>query len=497
MKIMKYYFLLFFNFCLSNLFAQIDSKIVNIPTENYSYLPLKYAFEEGENYYFQTLRLSKIMRIEQLKVNRTGIVAYNKDLKEIKNFELKGSYDGENVLEVFFSKGKIYLIGVAELKKEKLVQLYIYDNNGTLIEKKLILTTEKDNSIEFISSTDSSKVAVVAEIDKNDKKENAKIQACILDKTGAILWNEIMDLKVNSEKSTIAKVALANNGDLYTILRSFPVTNKFNFSLSIFNASKAVTIRLQPQEYIGNLGMFETNGGFYLTGFNLNRKRDVYETKFLVKIDLFAESINIPNLPFTSDILQPLISNKFFKEKVGWENLEFQHGWQNKQGQTIIVFEKTIFTSMNSGNESMNMRSVTFNNVDYKEYYLFTYNKDGNLKSINVCPKELRKTAEVFFIPKASFVYDDELYVVYNEIDKNVNIKQFSEFKAYGKTLPILRKFGSDGSIKDIVLNNKSGQYVMPQSLHLGEDGKLIFVSCDGNIYRGKDINIGIIGLKK
>jgi hypothetical protein len=243
--------------------------------------------------------------------------------------------------------------------------------------------------------------------------------------------------------------------------------------------------------------MFETKKGFYLTGFNLDIKKDKFQSPFVVKLDNKEEKIEIPNDAISPELLEPLISSKYFKEKDGWHDLNLQHGWQNSNGEYNIVFEKVNFTEMNSSNPNMIRSILTMRNVEFKEYYFLTFDENHKLKSINVCPKDIRKLAEVFFVPKTSFLYNDEMYIVYNEVEKNLNITPLSKFHSYGTTVPILRKFSSDGKIKDIVLNKTKDQYILPNSGSFKKNGTFIFATCDSGIYRSKDLKIGILNFKQ
>jgi hypothetical protein len=235
---MKYFLNILLSFCLSSLSAQNDIKIVDVGNDNYSYLPIKYAFENDGYQYFQTLILSKIMQIERLRVDRTGFVAFDKDLKVVKNFNFKSNNNKEEVLETFFSQGKIHLISVGEIKKEKIVTHLTYTNDGKPDGENKILTTDKKNEIEFAFSADSSKMVVYTILDDDSKKSNCKIQACVLDRNGNVLWQEILDLKASSDINNIKSLGIANNGSIYAVVVNFPSSKVSNFFFTYLKSNQ-------------------------------------------------------------------------------------------------------------------------------------------------------------------------------------------------------------------------------------------------------------------
>ncbi len=489
---MKLYFLMFFVSFSSFLFGQSDIKVADVANTKYAFLPFKYGFELDGNHYFQTMKLSTIMVHESLTSDDIGIIAFNKDLKEVKKIQLGDKKNRYIVLESFFYQGNIYILGFRKVKDERVVSLYIYDSDGKLKEEKQVLKTDKDNTIEVLASADSSKIAVFTKLDEDSKKSDCKMEACVLNRTGSVLWSDTIALKSNSNDFGFHLVALDNKGSLYTIMVNYLKDDKYNFFMHILNSAKSNKIQLLAQEFIGMLGMYEAKTGFYLTGFNLNIKKDIFQSHFIVKIDEQATKITIPNNPIPLSILEPLIKSKYYKEKNGWPSLKLQHGWHNANGELNIVYEKTEVENLNA---SMNYKTpLMFRKIEFKDYYFFAYNTDGTLKSINVSPKDVRKNAEETLIPKSNFVFENNLYMVYNEVEKNINIAPFGDYKSIGTTVPILRKFSPDGTIKDIILsNNLKDRFVMPNTARITADGNFIFISTDSPIYRAKDVKIGLM----
>ena len=120
---MKYCLLFLLSFSVFYSYSQKVIKIVDVTNPKYSTLPLKYAFELDGNYYFQTFRVSKVMFLDVWRTERLGMAVYDKDLKEINNFELTGTTEKQEVLETFFSNGKIFLLELSKSKKEKFIKL--------------------------------------------------------------------------------------------------------------------------------------------------------------------------------------------------------------------------------------------------------------------------------------------------------------------------------------------------------------------------------------
>lgn len=487
---MKIKFTLLFLAITLSLFSQKDIKLVDMPSIGLGLIPHKYCFEHEGNYYFQYLIISDKIQFGELQAQGTGIIAFNNELKEIKRYELKGNKTKEKILSTFFSNATTYVL--TSHKEEKLLRIYLYsyDTNGNRISEKEVFKTDWENKIKIYNSADSSKIALTVETDPNNKKEACKIEACVIDQNGTILWNKAYDFALNSKEHDYKLVSVDNKGILYVFTDKKLEDKRRKYSLYILDGNATKTIDIQNREILGMLATYETKDGFYLTGWNQKIKEDEFRSPFLLKISPNDTSIDIPFDVIDPAFLKPLIDNEFYYEKYGWSNMmNLVHGWDNEKGEHKVAFQLKYVSHSQGG-------SITYKNFNFQNIYVFTFSQAWKLIDIKFCPIHVIKESSELTEPLYSLVFKDNLYMVYYEKENNINLSSLAKYKNKGDDIAVIRKFSADGSIQDIRLTKDlKKQYPFANVTAFTKNRDIIFFSGEYGAFAGKNYKMGKFNL--
>ncbi|MCC6844597.1 MAG: hypothetical protein IT264_16055 [Saprospiraceae bacterium] len=474
---------------LSFSYSQIDFKTVDVDKISKSFIIDKFLGYKDGIYYFQYLIIKNIVQFDRKKTQGLGVVMFDKDLKEIRRFEVSGKEKKENLIATYFKDGKLHLIASYDNKENKIINHYSFDNSGNRIGAIELLVTDEDSNIDVDFSLDSSKILIVNKFDPNTKNENCKLDACVIDKDGNLQWKKSSSLG-NSKEFDFKAFKINNEGNLYVIMQALSKNDAYSYNLFNLNKNGSHTTKLVTSGYIGIVKMYETEDGCYLTGFNYNLKKGIHVNPFLVRINDKKTELIVPNESINEDYLAPLIKNKFYKDKDGWsEYTSLVHAWKNDKSEHRIVWEASYLSIEKVG-------GIQYKYNECKHYFMFIYDANETLKDIKICPKELATDADYFIYPVQSFVQNDIMYAVFNEQENNINLTSIDKWKNKGDQIPILRRFKPDGSIKDIKLNkNLNNQGVIPNASGLTSEGNLIFYFGEFKFLKIKDFKIGLINI--
>ena len=211
---------------------------------------------------------------------------------------------------------------------------------------------------------------------------------------------------------------------------------------------------------------------------------------FILKIDLLTIKITSTDIkPFSNDLvnlvknIKVIQSNNQQTDKMnvtlkGYSDKEILF---NDYGDFYYIFEQT---SKNLGSFDQSISPYYF----YKNALIITFDKMGNLKWTAFLPK-YQQSSIYSAISFGSFIYNNELYIMYNDNPKNLIMESTNVHIAQGHSTFsfVSLKFDKDGKMeKETILpaSNKSHSIcVEPQSLKLfGDD--VILIAKEGENYK-------------
>jgi hypothetical protein len=477
------------------LISQVTDKVAPVQDINSDFIPYRLAFEsEGVAYFFYRIKIDKI-QVNWQEANGVGIVAYDKNLKEIFRKDL--TEKNKSVVAEYYSS-KDEKINVIISKKEndkKNLKFVSFNKKGEVIFEKLLKSYDDDDSpVNIRVSQDKSKIAIISANFDKPKKQNFAADVLVVNTSGDKLWSKIIDYRINDEKHEINEISLDNEGNILTLIVNNINKETTRQFLTINGQSSSSKISLNSNYYLDKTNTFELDNKIYTTGYLFDKKKKLYVTPFAMKFDKTATSVDVPNLPLSEPIKKSLIDKYYYSEKklLGEKinAVKLNHYLINQKGELIIVYE-----------EQFNFME-RINGLGYRYHYMneveiLKFGKNDELLSWHVIPKETLSDADMFIYPTRTMIINEALYILYNEYERNINLKSFDQFKAKGDQLGIIRKYDLNSSeMKDVKITQPDSKSILiPSATGFSNGNFYYFLTNEMVLFKFKGTKIGRISI--
>jgi hypothetical protein len=492
---LKYPFLILFLISSFKLISQVTDKVAPVQDINSDFIPYRLAFEsEGVVYFFYQIKIAKIQANWQ-EANGVGIVAYDKNLKEIFRKDL--TEDNKNVVaEYYFTKNE--KINVLISKKEndkKNLKFVSFNKKGEVVFEKLLKSYDDDDSpVNIRVSPDKSKIAIFSANFDKPKKQNFAADVLVVNSSGDKLWSKVIDYRINDEKHEVNEVSLDNDGNILTLITDNINKETTRQFLTINGQSSSSKVNLNSSYYLDKTNIIDLDNKIYITGYLVDKKKKLYVTPFAVKFEKTSTSVDVPILPLSEPIKKSLIDKYYYSEKKLFgeklNDIKLIHYSINKKGELIIVYEDQF-------NMLERINGVGFRYHYMNEIEVLKFGKNNELLSFDIIPKETLSDADLFIYPTRTIKIDEALYILYNEYERNINLKSFDEFKTKGDQLGIIRKFDFNSSeIKDVKITQPDSKSILiPSATGFANGNFYYFLTNETVLFKFKGTKLGRISI--
>jgi hypothetical protein len=403
----KYPFLLLLLISSFKLISQVSDKVAEVEDINSNFIPTKLAFESaGVVYFFYKIKIDKIQANWQ-EANGIGIVAYDKNLKEILRKDL--TEDSKKVVAEYYF-GKDEKINVLISKKEsgkKNLKFVSFNKKGEVVYEKVLKSYDDDDaSVNIRVSPDRSKIAIISANFDKPKKQNFAADVLVVNTIGDKLWTKIIDYRINDEKHEVNEISLDNEGNLLTLINNNVNKESSRQYLSINSQSTASKVNLNSNYFLDKTTTFELENKIYITGYLFDKKKKLYVSPFAVKFEKTATTADVSNLPL-SETIKTAITDKIYytEKKMLGENLpalNLNHYTLNQKGELVVIYEEQF-------NTYDRINGVGFRYHHMNEIEVLKFGKNDELLSWDLIPKESSFDADLFVYPTRTLLVDQSL----------------------------------------------------------------------------------------
>ncbi len=502
-----------------------------------------------------------------LKTQSTGLLGRNK-LFFLEKYDAKHQVVSKSELRMPNTNGHELTFEGVELFKDKLNLFTSYFNkrdsmnvffSNSINEKGIvdadykqldeIYTNRKRNAggFNYYTSKDSSKILIVHHNPFiKGKKETF---ACkVLDQSFNTIWTKEFELPIRDEQFEFIDFAIDNNGkvyiigsadakksnlkkmgDLYTILSYDPGNDVFSqFDLDLGKYIIEIAFEVNSQNDLICVGFYSdvTRNATYSWNrktLTLTERTSIRNTTshgiFVVKIDGNTQTVKHKNIQeFDKKAVALFTSQRGAEKNKGIVDLHINRLILKDNGGIVLLAEQDYVTvtvtqnpSTSSSMSPSGVRRPTGKSTS--KTYNFYYN---NIIAISIAPdagiewqipiskNQLTKNDQGFFSSYASFVYDDIVYLIYNDHPQNLKItdvKKRKIMKTPKKSVAVVTTIDTQGNFKSSQLFNSKSQGVVirPKSNLDTNTGKLMIVGYENkgaNPRNSKSTQIGSIEIK-
>lgn len=234
------------------------------------------------------------------------------------------------------------------------------------------------------------------------------------------------------------------------------------------------------------------NGELYIVGLYSNTSNGPTHGVFYIK-SIDGEIKLSTKQKFLDTEIEKMGDKNTEKDKSGEEGLNDEFSFNNMQiladGSTFVTVEPNGEIVTMSTDVQGRMRQTTTYFSD--EIIIINITPEGEIAKLNILPK-LQRSAEYFkFISHASFVYNDKIYLFYNEDEDNFKIpigekpkltQKYSDFVA---TMTTLDKNGTFDR-KALLEYDDTGSILIPSEIRKLSETKYFFSSVQRKLFTSR-----------
>jgi hypothetical protein len=466
---------------------KLGSKIIGSKGDSYSLI--KQNMDGG----YQILSTKTSKQITIFDKITTKLYIENMD----ENFKVKNSK------ELFSDKEDTYTLGMVRLKNEKVYYL-IYElnkktnkvtykmfpisgNSETKGGKILFSVTYSDKEEiknYYTVSADSSKVLIMTEADKNDKKTNYKAYAAVYNENFELINDSKINLDKNQEQIRLIDCSVDNSGSVYVMYKSYFKSEKESenkkpaYSLDFYQIKNKVLesgkeIDLESK-YLYNARFKSLNDGSILfSGLFGNTEKDAISGYFLMKWNngVLDKKIKENFMQKDIDYLKS-VENKYIEKdntkQMGLSNFFVLNNIEVLENGDIFVGIEYMLR------KNISMTTISYSLMNREVLYLLKFDK--NLKYIKSFYLNKNQSGEFSGAIAINFFHENnDFFILYNEdednMKKSLEDKNPKRTMKFGDFVPAIIKIdGNSRMTRTFFSNTDNKGIVYPSTLSKEKD---------------------------
>jgi len=464
------------------------------------------------------------------------------------------AFDDDYAIQDFYYIKNHFLIFVNKhFKKEDQTKYYVanMDMNGNINgNAKEYFTANKDDfsetaSFSYYYSPDSTHLLAVAERSvsfqgsgfgfkalksyKSNMKKEMKFEIIDIDNTGKKLWNKTIQIENKEDRSVVIEQKAINaKGDIFFLIKEYKsdkpketikdesgkkvpgytyyvlkisdkgqTTKKFNVDMGKLYINSA------------DLKINKKNDNAIISGFYNDQDNEVLKGLFYFEIDNSNAVINKNSKDFPDDFIQEFKKHKETK-KDKKNNDNDEDGLAKKftvdeilpreDGGAYLTSEYfyryVVTTTTYNGNST---RTVTTTYYNYFDILVVNITPEGKIDWFYRVPKRQTEVNIIRYSSYISTVYGNNLYLLFNDNAKNMDIDSDEKAKAttnFKKGSCAMIKIGTDKSTsnKELFKNDDLEKILVPKkSVKMADNSIILFT----DKYRDNDPKLGKLEIEK
>lgn len=459
---------------------------------DYEFLPNKYLGHEGDKHYLSYLIITDKIQMGRIKAQGIGIAVFNDSLNLVEKYELSGSEKDEKYIDVYKYRDSIFLFSYVNSKDVNTFYYTTFDLKGKKTIRNKIFTADEDNNFQILYAQDFSKTALIHSNNMDNGKAPVYIETVVFENGGNILWKNKTELKYNLKSAVINAYLLDKSGALHLFLYKKKEGSDLRPGEYVYiNNTDVSYTEIIAADLPFNVGLSEIGGEIYLASMQYSDKDGDYKFPALTRLEHNESTLEITTDAINPDLLKDLITSKKYKEKKGWSKyMKHRQTWKTSDGKIKVAYEIAYEESYAQGR----LRYISFVN---KDVFVFTFNNDWQVEAIDYYPKNIDFDENSQEKNLSSVVVGDDLYLLYNDDEKNINKPKSEERNTCYDGTAMLTKVQKDGSHKTFSLNKKDKKLrCYPTSLGLFNNHLYIFVTQIA-LFKSKDARLVEIDLSR
>jgi len=483
-----------------------------------------YTMAERHKGLYGGLRPSMFKTVEKISPNFSTIFS-----KEITAFD-----EDYVINDIKYAKNNFLFFASKYTRKEGGSKYYVVnmDMNGNIKgTPKEYLSIDEDNfakvaKLSIVPAYDSTKFLVLAEREqsKRNKKEEEKIILTVFNNLGEKEWQKNISIsnKLDGEIK-IQQQQIAPNGDIYFLLKEY-LTEKIKETIkddkgnkvpgykyrivkitNKGNTTKDFSIDL-GDKYVNSadLKINTQSNNLIVSGFYNDQDNEVLRGLFYLEVDNSNAVIKKDSKDFPQDFIDEFKKNggtKKDKKNNDDDDLGLKKGFRvdkiypRENGGAYLVsefYQLVIVTTMTSSGPRFTYHY--YNN----DIIAASIGADGTIGWFNRIPKRQHEINSHIFSSYVSTVYDDKLYILFNDNPKNMEIDDdeksagvLGNFKNTNCVMHAIDSTGKDIK-KELFKNNLIETTLRPmESVVINENTIILYAQ------KGKNVKLGKLVISK
>jgi hypothetical protein len=424
---------------------------------------------------------------------------------EEKNAVLKGFEKfGNNVFIIYSFYDK-------ETKTTSLVSQKINQETLSVDKSKTLGVFESDSRSDqattgFQRSADSTKVMIFSESPVR-KKENTKIFFTIYDNDLQKIWSREAELPILDKFNYIYDYDMSNDGKVYvavkhydkeiskeSVRRNSRKVPTYVYKMFIYEqkspTAKEIKFDLNDNFVHGTKIAFNKNNTITVAGLYKKKASGNITGAFYVNLDPITGEIKNPKMAeFPTELLTLVDKDNFGSDKKSdpglYDEFRIRNILTRPDGSVDLVSEYYDVETITRGNNTGTGFSVTMTRTDYMYYYgdiiNTNINKDGKATFTRL-PKNQKFLNSTIFLGFSSFIYKNDLIILYNDDKDNVDRdleKKPDDIMKFKNSVFVAATIDSKGNLKrEAIFSNDDDDYItLPRNTIKATDNTYIIVA--------------------
>lgn len=340
--------------------------------------------------------------------------------------------------EALLVQNKIYLFSIFTHIKEQTTTLglFIYSEDLTLQSFKIVDSIAKYDQTNIVFSvSDDKKSILMAQNHPHNINNKEVVDLTNFDLNGAVLWEKEL-ISLNSvSRVNIEKISLASPNEVF-ILCNYGFNNNRNpnvddlklltnkYTLWVYNHDlnflKEIDLRLKQKWLNGIEIKIKQNGHLCLAGF-VNSSRDhAIDAFFNIELDNKYEIIQNNYHKLTDSELSSFLPKE--NKDLQLEDFHLRNMVMLNDGSFYLVGEH-FYTYIDRVYDPRTNTTSTTEHFNYGTILVAYFNSQGEMMWLKRIPKIQNSTNDRgYYSSFASFKYNNDLYLFYNDFEKNIEI---------------------------------------------------------------------------
>lgn len=366
-------------------------------------------------------------------------------------------FDGTslNPAAQFFINGKIIAFATYYDREKDINFAYaeLLDDHATptraWTEVARIGADKKSNrgSFYFRLSQDSTKILIVAN-PPYEKYADEKFTMQLIDENLNVIWKNDVSPPYKDKYFSLENYTITDSGHVYMLatiaedqsgmsLKERRKTPTYYHSALVYNPDKnelsEYNIKLDPK-FISDITMAVTDSGdIVCSGFYSNKNSHDIIGTFYMKIDKATKKVETEGtMDFTADFLAQFMSEGRAAKKKELYNYNLRYLVQRDDGGAILVAEQYYEYEVCSTDPRTGATTCTYYYY-YNDIIVVNINPDGKIQWARKIPKlQVSHNDGGYYLSFALHVTDNQLYFMFNDNPKNMNVVEGGKYKYMG-----------------------------------------------------------------